>query len=243
MGFVHVAVHGVTGGRRVTAADGGEHKLVLLHRGTPGRHGLKMTAQSLKYRAMARIPKSLHGLHQHAIAAGLHDGGVKGAVAGQRDHALLGILRHAVNGLAHGGNVAPLGLNRGHRGGFSLDHTPSSDQLQGPPFGRQWIGWCGAWVHSTITHINTGARADLNPALHLQRDQGFAYRGTAHTQLLGQVPLGRQARARGKFALSHAQTQLFRDLAVQALGLDGWQRHGGGAYRVNMDGTGGQTNL
>jgi hypothetical protein len=51
-------------------------------------------------------------------------------------------------------------------------------------------------------HVHAGADAHLDPALDLQRDERLAHRGAAHAQLLGQVALGRQARAGGELALA-----------------------------------------
>jgi hypothetical protein len=43
--------------------------------------------------------------------------------------------------------------------------------------------------------------------------------------LLGQITLCRQPAADGKFARQHARAQLLGNLAVQALGFDGYQWH------------------
>jgi hypothetical protein len=73
-----------------------------------------------------------------------------------------------------------------------------------------------------VQHIHAGAGAHLDPAFHFQRNQGFAHRGPAHAQLLGQVAFGRQPRA-GANSPTDQRAQLLGNLPVQALGFDGLQ--------------------
>ncbi len=68
-------------------------------------------------------------------------------------------------------------------------------------------------------HVDAGADADLEAALDLERDQGFADGGARHAQRLGQLAFGRQPAADGIFAAVNALPQLIGNLLVETARL------------------------
>jgi hypothetical protein len=87
----------------------------------------------------------------------------------------------------------------------------------------------GLYLHGAgfrrLHHIHAGADTDAHFALDFQRDQRFAHGGTGNAELVGEVALGRQTRARGELALLDQRAKLIRHLSIQAPMLDGFERH------------------
>ncbi|MCY1532678.1 hypothetical protein D9M68_679610 [compost metagenome] len=145
------------------------------------------------------------------------------AVALERQYFAVGEPAHRLDGAAHGVDVLALAHGSRDGGGLALDHAARADQLQRPPLGGRHRR---AGAVRAVEHVHAGAGADLDPALDLQRDERFAHRGPAHAELLGQVALGGQARAHVELALGDQPPELVGNLAIEALGFDGLERHG-----------------
>jgi hypothetical protein len=214
---------------RVARGNGVEDGFVLADGGLPRAHGLEVIDHPREDRPVPRLPEALHRLGQHHVVAGVDDGQVEGAVAFVRHLVARGHLAHRADRAAHGVHVLALAVLRGGGGGLALDHAARANDLQRAPFGA---GAVHVPIHSgrrravrAVEHVHARAGADLHPAFHLQRNQRLAHRRPAHAQLLGQVALGGNARAHRELALADEHAQLFGNLAVEALGFEGLDRH------------------
>ena len=134
-----------------------------------------------KKRPGALVPERPHGKRQRAVAARLGDLQVEATVVIERHH-----------------RAAPIALHRGERGlhlsdlcrtrrccAASAAHSDSSSRRaaissNGPESGGSAASARAACL--PLHHVDTGADADLDIALDLERDQCFAHRRPAHFQ-------------------------------------------------------------
>jgi hypothetical protein len=140
-------------------------------------------------------------------------GGARGAVQalellhGGPDHGDLGL-----------GGLAGCG-----RRGLPLDEAAGPDQLEGA---LALVAEAGERRGPGLGDEHAGADADLHLARHLEGDEGLADGRTGHAELLGEVALGGEALPRGELALGDQVGELTRDLPVEAVAVDGLDRHG-----------------
>ncbi len=181
-----------------------------------------MVLEAQEERPGALVPERLHDERERAVAARLGDAQVKKAVGGKRHRAAAAVLVHLVERLLHRADLRLGRLLRGERSALCLDQPTRADELEGPRVRGQRLG---RRARAGTDHVDAGTDAHLDIAFDLQRDQRFPHRGAAHTELPGEVALGRQARAHAVLATIDERRDLVGDLAVESAILDGLEGH------------------
>ncbi|KAG1462757.1 hypothetical protein G6F57_013891 [Rhizopus arrhizus] len=148
------------------------------------------------------IPHRRHRGQQHAVAGGLRDVQMEAAVGlfvGGLVHHLLAHRRQRFEDAVQVRVVAGRGCQRGD---FGFDQATRAQQLERSRasfLGGRQAGDAGLG----LTDVDARPAAHFHDPLQLQCDDGFAQRGAADVETLGQRTFGRQALADGEFALRH----------------------------------------
>ncbi len=151
----------------------------------------------------------------------------KESVAGDRLPLALHLALHLVERLLHRGDIRLFRRLRGERRALALDHIARAEQLEGARLGGHDVASALAvGLRCGAEDVDAGADAHLDQSFDFQRNQRFAHRRPRHAQLLREVALGRQARARGKLSGADQRSNLVGDLAIEPAGLDALERHG-----------------
>ena len=134
-----------------------------------------------------------------------------------------GVIAHPVDRLAHGHEVSFLGVLRGHRRNFTFDQMARSEEIKRA---RTLVGIDRKVSGTRRGHENSRTHAHFDPTADLQRNDRFAHRGPGYAKQGRKLALGRQARARRKFAIVDQRRDLAGDLPVEAQRFDRMQWHG-----------------
>jgi len=192
----------------------------------PPRFGrFKILAQALIQWARAGLQIAHHRILQHPVAAGVDDRFMERLIALARHLTGTGSLFHLAQSSAYGLQLAAIGMFGRQGGHFRLDQQACAHDFERSPFGGAID--LGAWRRARPgLDIDARARAHLNHPFDFQRNQGLTHRRPAHAELGGEVALGGQSRTQGELTLRDQLAQLIRNLAIEALRLDGLQGHG-----------------
>src|SRR5450759_4943719 len=126
-------------------------------------------------------------------------------------------LDHARVSLAYRAQLRRVCVPGRERSALALDQPARVDHFERAGIALQRMV---ATPFSRMGHIDTRADAHVEQAFDFERDQRLAYRGPGNAELPGEIPLRRQARARGVFAVADQHADLVGDLAVQAARLE-----------------------
>ena len=214
----------------VAVGDRVDDGLVLGQRLAPGRRSLEVVAQLVEQRVVAFVEQLGHRAQQRADVGRLGDRQVEQAIAAHRRQAARDIVGHQRQRLAQCLQLPFVTLAGGQRGEFAFDDLAGADDLE-RAIGRIDSRRRGGRIDRP--HIDARAHAHLDQALDFERDQRLAHRGAGHAELGGQLALGWQAGAQRELAGSDQPAQLVGDLAVQAAGGEGLDRHRSSSGRAS----------
>ena len=220
-----MALHRRPRTRRVPRGDRLQHRAVLGHRGLPQRGRIVMVLELLIQGPGPLVPQHLDDRHQRAISRRFGDAQVEEPVAVERMMlARLHLALHLVERIRDRDDLRFPRRLRGKRRALGLDDVARTEELERPCLGLMCLGASALLVAGL--HVDAGPDADLDQPFDFQRDQCLADGGTRHAELLREVALRRQARARRKLAALDQGADLVGDLPIQAAGLDAVERHG-----------------
>ena len=199
---LQMAAHGQPGRVAIARHQRGEDALMVFLRGLAQFLRVEVLLDFFPDGAARLVPHGCHGGLQHAVTGGLRDVQVKapvGLFVGDLVHHLLA---HGAQGLEHAVQVRVLAGGGGQPCDFGFDQAARAQQFERAGAGLLRHGQA-RHARLGLADIDARSAAHLDHALQLQRDDGFAQRGAADIEALGQRALGRQALADREFSLDH----------------------------------------
>jgi hypothetical protein len=218
-----VAAHRRARAVGVVRGDGVDHGLVLGDGQLPAVAVLEVAAQLREQRVVALVVEVGDDACQHRVARGLDDAHVEQAVAHRGQLPLVDLLLHHAMASRRPRTCAAFIVRGRACGQFAFDDLARADGLQ-RRLGRdrRRAG------RRLLAHVDARTHAHLDQALR-PRARSAPRAPTAATRPAAAPVRARPAAAcRRELALLDQRAHLVGDLPVQALGLDGLQRHGGG---------------
>lgn len=215
------------GGRCGAAVGDRVEDGLVLGVGTGGAAGL---AEGLGAALGDLLGDGAHELGEDAAVRGSRDRRVEQAVAVDAGPAVLDLLGHVRERLAHRGQVVLRTALGGQFGEFRLQGLAGVEDVGEASAALDQL-LHGLHVEAVPDEVGAAAVPRLHQALDLQHHDGLLHRGPADAEALGEVALGRETVAGLEVTLGDVLAQPVQHLLVEALLAHGAQ---GVGHRVPL---------
>src|SRR4029453_1025282 len=213
-------VHGVARSCYIAALERVDDRGVVDERRFTDLLRMEVRLDARPQLAPALLPETVDRQRERAVARRGGDAHVELTVGGIALDEVVGVLPHAYDRLAQLRDVGPLDRARPPRGDLALD-----ERAGGKQFERARTIVVEAYDLGGARTGDEDARSDahLDTPRDLERDDRFAHRRARDPEQRRELALGRQSRARRKFAVIDERRDLAGDLPVEPQRLDGMQ--------------------